>query len=111
MALPEESDDQLATENGSTGSGEIIHDDTDGIGQSKESLRSKESLQSKESLAESSESLLNEDENLKSNGVNGEEDESKDVESQEDKEAIALKKRMWVGNGCREKKTWISTSV
>jgi hypothetical protein len=43
--------------------------------------------------------------------VNGEEDESKDVESQEDKEAIALKKRMWVGNGCREKKTWISTSV
>ena len=82
------------TENGNSDSTEKIHDNAEERRQSKESLLSKESLQSKESLGESSESLLNEDDDVKTNCVNGEEEEPKECESQEDKEAVALKKRM-----------------
>jgi hypothetical protein len=94
LALPEEPDGQLVAENGSNGSTEIIHDEMEEIRQSKESLHSKESLQSKESLAESNESLLNDEDAVKSNGVDVEEGDTKDGESQEDKEGVALKKRM-----------------
>lgn len=88
-ALPEETHGQLVSENGRNGSTEIIHDEREEIRQSKESLQSKGS--SEGCLRESSESLLNEEEDDK--GVTCEED-AKDGESQEDKEAIALKKRM-----------------
>ena len=86
LVLPEEpSAAQVIAENGNS-STEIIHDEHEEI------------CESNESLLESSESLLNDDET--GNGVieeNGEEEEDlKDGESEEDKEAVALKKRMWV---------------
>lgn len=103
LALPEESDHHLIAENGSNGLPEVFHHEAEDRRHSKASLLSKESVQSKESLLASSESLLNEEDEdvtLKSNGVISEVDGSKDEESQEDKEAIALKKRMWVAAVC-----------
>ena len=94
IALPEETEGQLLMENGTSDSTEKIHDHAEERRQSKESFQSKESLHSKESLGESNESLLNEDDDAKAECVNGEEENSKECESREDKEAIALKKRM-----------------
>ncbi|XP_028393138.1 triple functional domain protein-like isoform X5 [Dendronephthya gigantea] len=94
LSLPEETHGQLVAENGRNGSTEIIHDETEEIRQSKESLQSKGS--SEDCLRESNESLLNDEEDDKGNGVTCDEEDNKDCESQEDKEAIALKKRMYV---------------
>lgn len=94
IALPEETEGQLLLENGNSDSTEKIHDHAEERRQSKERSQSKESLRSKESLGESNESLLNEDDDAKTECVNGDEEDAKECESQEDKEAVALKKRM-----------------
>lgn len=88
----EERHEELLAENGST---EIIPEEAragnDGT-LSKESAQTKE-ISAGEGLHASSESLLNED--VECNGFHGdEEDGHPDDQTPEDKEAVALKKRM-----------------
>ncbi|XP_046859404.1 kalirin-like isoform X4 [Xenia sp. Carnegie-2017] len=94
ISLIEERHEELLAENGST---EIIPEEAragnDGT-LSKESAQTKE-ISVGEGLNASSESLLNED--VECNGFHGdEEDGHPDDQTPEDKEAVALKKRMYV---------------